>query len=261
MSLDLKFSLQLQIVFPTLKTISLLYKSGETNVYLLSLHDSQLILKQWFIGDGYQTEKCILNQLNHPHIIKIKHSFDDWQALVFDYYPWGDCFQNQTIIIEKFTPHLIYFVYQTLLYLHEHKIIYGDLKPENILVKHISDTDIEFILIDFGMSRNFSSQIVTQGTSDYFPPEYIRKIPSNYKVDSWMLGIFIYELLTCEYPFKNYDEILHRPVKYPSYFSDQVKDLLGKLLKKSAYWRTSLMDLKNHPFWSICQDKMRLIKK
>jgi serine/threonine protein kinase len=39
------------------------------------------------------------------------------------------------------------------------------------------------------------------GTPDYLAPELIKKVPYDYKVDNWCIGILTFELLTGASPF------------------------------------------------------------
>ena len=88
------------------------------------------------------------------------------------------------------------------------------------------------------------------------PPEVIndhQHIPSS---DLWCIGILIYELCTGEPPFTRItDQEIIDKIKYfkmnpyPDYFSDEIKDLIGKLKKMSPKERIIIQEVKNHPWF------------
>ena len=62
---------------------------------------------------------------------------------------------------------------------------------------------------DFGTSQQWSGEHSTKmsfaGTVAWMAPEIIRNEPCNEKVDIWSFGVCVWELLTCEVPYKNVD--------------------------------------------------------
>ena len=61
---------------------------------------------------------------------------------------------------------------------------------------------------DFGTSRQWSEHSTLMsfaGTVAWMAPEVIRNEPCNEKVDIWSFGVCVWELLTCEVPYKNVD--------------------------------------------------------
>lgn len=61
---------------------------------------------------------------------------------------------------------------------------------------------------DFGTSREWneiSTKMSFAGTVAWMAPEIIRSEPYNDKVDIWSYGVVLWELLTCEIPYKDVD--------------------------------------------------------
>jgi len=82
-------------------------------------------------------------------------------------------------------------------------------------------------------------------------------------VDWWSLGTLIYEMLTGLPPFysKNinfmYKKILSSELTFPSYISEDARDLLEGLLTRDPERRFKGEDVKEHPFFSdIDWDKL-----
>ncbi|MCA8995487.1 MAG: serine/threonine protein kinase, partial [Planctomycetaceae bacterium] len=91
---------------------------------------------------------------------------------------------------------------------HRENVIHRDIKPDNIMIDRKSK---EPVVMDFGLARRDSSQDthLTQegqimGTPIYMPPEQAKgevdKIGP--RSDIYSLGVILYEMLSCERPFK-----------------------------------------------------------
>lgn len=76
----------------------------------------------------------------------------------------------------------------------------------------------------------------------------------NSKVDLWCLGVLIYEFCVGSPPFESethsetYKKIRLGKINYPNHLSEEVKDLINKLLKREPSKRLSLEDCQNHPW-------------
>ena len=73
-------------------------------------------------------------------------------------------------------------------------------------------------------------------------------------VDQWCLGILCYEFLVGSAPFesndtdKTYEKIRRVEIKYPTHLTVGAKDVISKLLRKSASARITLIDVMQHPW-------------
>ena len=117
-------------------------------------------------------------------------------------------------------------------YLHTYNIIYRDIKPENIMV----DSKGIMKLIDMGTAkilegkRGMGNRTFTIiGTPHYMAPEIITGKGYNMLVDLWSIGVCLYEFMggkvpfgeEAEDPYEIYEEIIKKPILYPSFFKDR----------------------------------------
>lgn len=86
---------------------------------------------------------------------------------------------------------------------------------------------------------------------DYQPPEVINNQKFTFSnAFAWMIGIFLYELLTGHRPFNSKDEILHEEIRlYMKSSNKCIVDLIQKLLIKNPLKRFGLGEIKDHEFF------------
>jgi tRNA A-37 threonylcarbamoyl transferase component Bud32 len=125
-----------------------------------------------------QTEKRVLEKIDHPFIIKLHVTFQTPEKLfmLFDYNNGGELFfhlQKKTRFSEELTRFYAAQLYLALCYLHHNNVLYRDIKPENIILDNMGYIK----LIDFGLSKDkFYSDSVTGtlcGTSEYLGKGYV----------------------------------------------------------------------------------------
>ena len=203
----------------------------------------------------------IQSHLHHPNILSLYNFFWDNKNiyLVIEYAPEGELFrlihiQEKGRFSEKKAAFYIYQVCDALEYIQKKHILHRDIKPENIL---LSNEVIK--LADFGWGIHQKSNKFRPtfcGTLEYMPPEVIDYQPHIASSDLWCLGILIYELCSGDPPFTGnnreeiFSQIKFKNEEYPSYFSEEVKDLIGKLIKKTPKDRITIQEVKKHP-WII----------
>lgn len=122
-----------------------------------------------------------------------------------------------------------------LVYLHEKHVIHRDIKPENLL-----NSMGQIKIADFGWSVYSPKEGRREtmcGTLDYLPPEMV--VPGDThdsKVDIWSLGILCYEFCVGVPPFETethedtYNRIKEVDLKFPSFLSLEVQDLISRIL-------------------------------
>ena len=217
-----------------------------------------------------KNEINILKTLSHPNIVKIYEFFDSvlYYYIVTEYCKKGELFSYiKNKYSEKQLAVLFYQVFSGLCYLHEKKILHRDLKLENLMVSEIEKdiiTGEEYFwikIIDFGTAKIFEKNKTEKaviGSSYYIAPEVLRK-RYNEKCDTWSVGVILYMTLVGVAPFNGpTDEDILRRIKIGKYnkndpgfveHSEEVKDLVYKLLEKNIDKRLSAKEALNHPWF------------
>ena len=98
------------------------------------------------------------------------------------------------------------------------------------------------------------------GTPYYVAPEVIDE---NYgkKADVWSMGVVLYFLMSGKLPFVAtnmrdlFDKIKQKHFQMPKEFSEDLRDLVKKMLMKDPDQRISALEAMNHPWFKNCQNK------
>lgn len=162
--------------------------------------------------NSFYEEIRILQELDHPNILKILDVFKDRQYIyiVTEQCKGGELF-DRILSCNNFTEtqagkYMLQMV-SAIVYLHSKKIMHRDLKPENMMFE-TSDPESELKLIDFGSSKHFVDGLPTKerlGSAYYIAPEVLH---GNYdeKCDIWSLGVILHILLSGYPPFSGDSE-------------------------------------------------------
>ncbi|KAK0420032.1 hypothetical protein QR680_014470 [Steinernema hermaphroditum] len=190
-------------------------------------------------------------------------------CLVMEYCNAGDLsdyLQAKGTIPEEAIQHFIVQIARAIAVLKDKYIVHRDLKPQNILLNNPSNRlnppakDLIVKLADFGFARTLTNGGMAGtlcGSPMYMAPEVITSQNYCAKADLWSLGTIIYQSLTGKPPFpastpqqlKHYYEKNRDPrPQIPHTCSDNLRDLLLRMLKKDAKQRISFEDFFNHPF-------------
>lgn len=156
---------------------------------------------------------------------------------------------------------IIYNIAKALKILHNNNIIHNDVKPENITFTPPRSA----VLLDFGCSRsiNIDEYNCMLGTPIYYSPEKLDN-DINKSSDIWALGITLYIFMCGSHPyypkdvkFKDISQ-MHKFLKFShlrfdetrwGLLSNELKDLIRRMLDKNVKTRISLDELLEHPWF------------
>ncbi|EYB94323.1 hypothetical protein Y032_0173g420 [Ancylostoma ceylanicum] len=219
-------------------------------------------------------EKKVLNQLEHPFIVKlISTDMDDTNLyMIMEFIPGGELFsylRASRVFSNAMSRFYAAEIVCALEYIHGKNIVYRDLKPENLMLCR----DGHIKMADFGFAKELRDRTYTLcGTPEYLAPESLANKGHNKAVDWWALGILIYEMMAGRPPFRGnntseiYDSIMEHKLKFPRSFNLVAKDIVKKLLEIDRTLRLGCMkngvrDVLDHKwFQKIDWEDLRQLK-
>ena len=230
-------------------------------IYAMKVINKNLLIRKKQLK--YAVGECsVLKKCDCPFIVKLYYSFQTLENLymIEEYCPGGDLQYHLKINLleEEEAKFYIAELVLAIEHLHNLNIIYRDLKPENILIGE----DNHIILADFGLAKEgINDNTLSQsfcGSPAYLPPETLNMKGVGKSGDLYGIGAVLYEMISGTPPFfsneiavlfnkiKNCQLVLHH------YFSEDLKDLLRKLMEKDPNKRFGVIDkneIKKHPFF------------
>lgn len=210
--------------------------SGKSNLHELKEHDWEICFEDikdlQFLGSGAQgavfsgffkgewvavkkvrertdTDIKHLKKLSHNNIVAFKGVcvHPPCYCIIMEFCPSGtlhSLLHQGTQVPPRMVTEWSKQVASGMHYLHSHKIIHRDLKSENILIGQNDTLKIS----DFGTSKQWNEKSIKMsfaGTVAWMAPEVIRNELCTEKVDIWSFGVVLWELLTCETPYRGVD--------------------------------------------------------
>jgi len=235
----------------------------------------KIIDKEKFVDDDdllvrFKREVSILQELVHPYVSEYFDLLEDEKMyyLVMEYVENGNLLEfvnKRGKLNENLAQIYLCQLISVLEVLHEKlNIVHRDLKAENILL----DRKLNIRVIDFGLSNTFTSDSpllrTACGSPAYAPPEMVKGQLYSKASDIWSTGILLYAMCTGELPFE--DENMQRLLQkiaftdpiIPPYISNDLQDLLTKMLTKDPNRRITISQIKEHP-WFNMNEYSRLI--
>lgn len=219
-----------------------------------------------------QKEVQLLQQMDHPHIIRLFDVLEDDQNfhLITELCTGGELYDQ---VVEYSTQghhfseydaaRILRNILDAIQYCHAQGIVHRDLKVENFLLL-TSEPSSPVKIIDFGLSRQMGGKnnntIMTSrvGTVYYVAPEVLTQASYTEKCDLWSIGIVAYVLLCGFPPFYDASEVKtlqlvkEAEVEFPSPSWDDVslpaKQFILRLLDRNVETRPTAQEALQDPW-------------
>lgn len=95
------------------------------------------------------------------------------------------------------------------------------------------------------------------GSPNYAAPEVISAKPySGVEVDVWSLGVILFAMVCGSLPFDDdsmsalFTKIKEAKYYMPNYITEEVKDLINRMLQPNPVKRITMKEIKQHPWYS-----------
>jgi len=199
-------------------------------------------LEQQFQDEGRRLALCV-----HPNIVRVNDFFieEGVPYLVMDYIP-GETLEEvvfpDTPMPEAIAIHYIRQVGAALQVVHQNGLLHRDIKPQNIILRQNTQ---EVVLIDFGISREFTPGVTQTHTSmiseGYAPVEqYIAQQQRTSASDVYGLTATLYALLTAQVPVASIlrdRQTMPTPAELQPYLSPEVNQAIMRGMAIDVYYR------------------------
>lgn len=204
----------------------------------------------------------ILKLIRHPNIIQLYEVIPKQIIetptkiyLIMEYASGGELFDyivEKTRLPEEEACKFYQQICSGIEYIHKLKIVHRDLKPENLLL----DNKKNIKIVDFGLSNIYTNEEFLKtacGSPCYAAPEMIAgKNYDGLKADIWSSGVILFAM-SCGYlPFEDentsklYKKILAGDYKCPKFISDELRELIQKILETDPEKRLSIPEIRQH---------------
>jgi len=211
-----------------------------------------------------EREIAVMSKLHHPNIVSLIEAYDTSRKtyLILELVSGGELFDEivsrDQPYYEKDAADIVRQVLHAIAYMNSVGIAHRDLKPENLLL----DADHNIKISDFGLSKDFSSEVMTTscGTATYVAPEVLSATGYDVACDIWSVGVITYILLSGHIPFdgpdedKVFDKILTANYSFPPQLwdpvSDEAKDFISKIFVVEPKNRMTASECLEHPWLS-----------
>ena len=240
-------------------------KNGNMNQnepeYALKIFHKENFMKDNDKGSRVLTEIKIQRSLNHEHVVKYEHSFEDKKNvyILMEYCGKGtlaSLLKKRKYLEEYEIRYYMFQVLSALKYFRREKIVHRDLTLGNIFLKDIKTVKIGDFGFAYKESENEEKVGVVCGTPSYYTPES-NNAKYSYKTDIYTFGLCIYYLFGGKPHYKQPIECAELFTTKDSFpfdkkninFSDEALDLLKQLVTVESQ-RIDLDKIYNHPFFN-----------
>ncbi|XP_072209390.1 calcium/calmodulin-dependent protein kinase kinase 1 isoform X1 [Excalfactoria chinensis] len=282
-----QYKLQSEIGKGSYGVVKLAYNKDDDKYYAMKVLSKKKLLKQYGFPrrppprgsktstgeqsksmaplDRVYQEIAILKKLDHVNVVKLIEVLDDPAEdnlyMVFDLLRKGAVMEVPSE--EPFSEDQARLYFRDIVlgieYLHYQKIIHRDIKPSNLLL----GDDGHVKIADFGVSNQFEGNDAqlssTAGTPAFMAPEAISNTGKSFSgkaLDVWAMGITLYCFVYGKCPFIDeyilglHNKIKSKPVEFPeeSQISDELKELILRMLDKNPETRITVPEIKVHPW-------------
>ncbi|XP_042735512.1 calcium/calmodulin-dependent protein kinase kinase 1 isoform X2 [Lagopus leucura] len=282
-----QYKLQSEIGKGSYGVVKLAYNKDDDKYYAMKVLSKKKLLKQYGFprrppprgsktstGEQSKTmapldrvyqEIAILKKLDHVNVVKLIEVLDDPAEdnlyMVFDLLRKGAVMEVPSD--EPFSEDQARLYFRDIVlgieYLHYQKIIHRDIKPSNLLL----GDDGHVKIADFGVSNQFEGNDAqlssTAGTPAFMAPEAISDTGKSFSgkaLDVWAMGITLYCFVYGKCPFIDeyilglHNKIKSKPVEFPEelQISDELKELILRMLDKNPETRITVPEIKVHPW-------------
>lgn len=224
-------------------------------------------IKKCGLMDQIIQEISVMKLVKHPNIVQLYEVMATKTKIYFviEYVKGGELFKKVQRGRLKEDVARTYFqqLISAVDFCHTRQVYHRDLKPENLLL----DGSHNLKISDFGLSalpnckRKDGLLHTICGTPAYVAPEVIsQKGYDGAKADIWACGVILYVLLAGYLPFQDknmmdmYKKICKAELKWPSWFSSDVRKLLRRILHPNPNRRISIEEIRTHPWFRIGLD-------
>ncbi|WVZ72748.1 hypothetical protein U9M48_021162 [Paspalum notatum var. saurae] len=223
--------------------------------------DKEKVLRVGMI-EQIKREISVMRLVRHPNIVQLHEVMASKSKIYFamEYVRGGELFARVAKGRLKEDASRKYF--QQLIgavdFCHSRGVYHRDLKPENLLVDENGNLKVS----DFGLSALKECQKqdgllhTTCGTPAYVAPEIINKKGyDGAKADIWSCGVILFVLLAGYLPFHDanlvdmYRKISRGDVKYPHWFSSDLRKFMSRLLDPNPNTRITIEKLVENPWF------------
>lgn len=238
--------------------------------YALKVINKRKLLQTYGNCELVYNEIEIHSKLKHPNIIRLYNTSENDEEIniLLEYAEHGSLFnliQKENGFPESKAYEYFIQIVNAVYFLHQNNIIHRDIKPENILIGENN----ELKLCDFGWAKvlTMENRHTFCGTMEYMAPEIVGSEKYDFGVDTWSLGILLYELLMGHSPFRaKKDKNIMLKIKLHDLSLDKNKlsteciNLISGLLDPNPLNRLKIKDILVHPFVTLNSKKGENLK-